>query len=241
MPGPGGATLQAGEIHRVWDIFLLTAVAIIVTVYVLIFWSIVRYRRRTEQLPPQFHNHLPSELIFTAIPLLIVTGLFILTYHAETRVEHVAADPPVQIRVTGFEWSWRFEYGGGGPTVTGTPEQPPVLVLPVNQPVRIDITSADVDHAFFVPVFLFKRDAIPGFVSSFQWDLTRQGTYPGECAEFCGLDHATMNFTVSVRSQQAFADWLRRARASAKTVPRQMERRSAQPAAGGGVPIPVAQ
>jgi cytochrome c oxidase subunit 2 len=235
MPGPGGATLQAGEIHRVWDVFLLTAVAITVTVYALIFWSVVRYRRRTEQLPPQFHNHLPSELIFTAIPLLIVTGLFVLTYRAEMRVERVAADPPVQVRVTGFEWSWRFEYGGG-PTVTGTPEQPPVLVLPVNQPVRIDITSADVDHAFFVPAFLFKRDAIPGFVSSFQWDLRRQGTYPGECAEFCGLDHAAMNFTVSVRSQQAFADWLRRVRASPKTVPRQTERGTAHPAAGGGAP-----
>ncbi|HLW47760.1 MAG TPA: cytochrome c oxidase subunit II [bacterium] len=211
---PGGTTLQAGEIHRVWDIFLLTATAIIVTVYVLIFWSIAVYRRRGEGLPPQFHDDLPWEVGLTLLPLLIVTGLFVLTYRAEVRIEHVAADPPVQIRVTGFEWSWRFEYAGGGPTVTGTPEQPPVLVLPVHQPVRIDITSSDVDHAFFVPAFLFKRDAIPGFVSSFQWDLSEPGTYRGECAEFCGLDHAAMNFTVSVRSRQAFADWLRRARAA---------------------------
>jgi cytochrome c oxidase subunit II len=153
-------------------------------------------------------------MILTAIPLVIVIALFILTYRTETRVDRIAADPPVQIRVTGFDWSWRFEYAGGGPIVTGTPQQPPVLVVPVNQAVRIDITSSDVDHAFFVPDFLFKRDAIPGFVSSFQWDFTRQGTYRGECAEFCGLDHAAMNFTVSVRSPQAFAEWLRRARAA---------------------------
>lgn len=206
---PDGATLQAGVIHHVWNVFFLAAIGVAGTVYVLIFWSLIRYRRRDDRLPPQFKFHTPAEIVFTVIPILIVIGLFAVTYTAEQRIERLDPQPAARIRVTGFDWSWRFEYAGGGPTVTGTPQRPPVLVIPVGRTVRIDITSADVDHAFYVPGFLFKRDAIPGLVSSFDWVVSRPGLYRGECAEFCGLDHAAMNFTVSAVTQQAYEQWLR--------------------------------
>ncbi|HEV2356099.1 MAG TPA: cytochrome c oxidase subunit II [bacterium] len=209
---PGGATLQAGEIHRVWTVFLLTAAGVAGTVYALIFWSILRYRRRGDALPAQIRNHIVAEAVFTLIPLLIVAALFAVSFAAERRIERLDPRPAVTVRVTGFEWSWRFEYAGGGPTVSGTPNRPPVLVVPAGRPVRIVITSADVDHSFFVPAFLFKRDAIPGLVSSFDLSVTRPGVYRGECAEFCGLDHAAMTFTVSAVTSQAFDDWLRRSR-----------------------------
>jgi cytochrome c oxidase subunit 2 len=209
---PGGATLQAGDIHRVWNVFLLAAIGVAGIVYILIFWCIVRYRRRSEALLPQFHHHAVVETACTVTALLIVAGLFALSYGAEARIERLDPRPAATVRVTGFDWSWRFEYAGGGPTVTGTPEHPPVLVVPAGRPVHIQITSADVDHAFFVPAFLFKRDAIPGLLSHFDLVVTRPGTYRGECAEFCGLDHAAMNFTVSAVTPQAYEQWLRERR-----------------------------
>ena len=208
---PGGATLQAGDIHHVWNVFLLAAIGVAGTVYLLIFWALVRYRRRDDRLPPQFRHHTAAETTFTIISLLIVAGLFAYSYAAEVRIERLHPRPAATVRVTGFDWSWRFEYATGGPVVTGTPDHPPVLVVPVGRPVRIEITSADVDHAFFVPDFLFKRDAMPGLVSAFDLVVTRPGTYRGECAEFCGLDHAAMNFTVSAVTPQAYEEWLRQA------------------------------
>jgi cytochrome c oxidase subunit 2 len=209
---PGGATVQAGDIHHVWNVFLLAAIAVAGIVYALIFWALVRYRRRDDRLPPQFSHHTAVELTCTIVAVLIVVGLFAVSYAAETRIERLNPRPAATIRVIGFDWSWRFEYMGGGPTVTGTPDRPPVLVVPAGRSVHIDITSADVDHSFFVPAFLFKRDAIPGLTSSFDLVVSRPGTYRGECAEFCGLDHAAMNFTVRAVPPQAYDQWLRERR-----------------------------
>lgn len=212
---PGGATVQAGDIHHVWTVFFLAAIGVAAVVYALIFWALVRYRRRDDRLPPQVGHHTTVELTCTIIALTIVVGLFAVSYAAETRIERLNPRPAATIKVTGFDWSWRFEYTGGGPTVTGTPDRPPVLVVPAGRPVHIDITSADVDHSFFVPAFLFKRDAIPGLITSFDLVVSRPGTYSGECAEFCGLDHAVMNFTVRAVPPQAYDRWLRERRSAA--------------------------
>jgi cytochrome c oxidase subunit 2 len=206
---PGGATVQAGDIHHVWSVFFLAAIGVAGVVYALIFWALIRYRRRDDRLPPQVRHHTAVELTCTALAVLIVVGLFAVSYTAETRIERIDPRPAATIRVTGFDWSWRFEYAGGGPTVTGTPDRPPVLVVPAGRPVHIEITSADVDHSFFVPGFLFKRDAMPGLTSGFDLVVSRPGTYRGECAEFCGLDHAAMNFTVRAVPPQAYDQWLR--------------------------------
>src|SRR5690348_15705117 len=109
---PPGATLQARQVHALWAVFFFTAVGVAAVVYGLIFWSIIKYRKRSDELPPQFRENVPLEIAYTAIPLLIVAGLFILTYRTEGFVDRVAsgADPPVTIRVTGFQWSWRFQY-----------------------------------------------------------------------------------------------------------------------------------
>ena len=82
------------------------------------------------------------------------------------------------------------------------------MVLPMGETVRIELTSSDVIHSFYVPGFLFKRDAIPGRTTAFDFRADRLGVYRGECAEFCGLDHAYMNFSVRVVSPGAFEAWL---------------------------------
>jgi cytochrome c oxidase subunit II len=213
---PPGATLQGRQVHGLWEVFFAAALGVAAIVYGLIFWSILRYRKRSGELPPQFREHVPLEIAYTIIPLLIVAVLFVLTYRTETFVDRVstAADPPVTIRVTAFQWSWRFQYDGTPVQVAGTPDRPPEAVVPTGEAIRFILDSADVMHAFWVPAFLFKRDAMPGLTNQVDLTVQQPGTYLGECAEFCGLDHARMLFTIKAISPADYQRWLRRSRGS---------------------------
>jgi cytochrome c oxidase subunit II len=219
MPGGAGGTLQAEVIHRLWYIFLLATIFVGGTTYFLIFWNLIKYRRRDERLPPQFRNQHVIEGLCIGAAVAIVVVLFVFSNNVERFVDQDPPNAPVRIAITGFQWSWRFAYQGGGPVINGTPETPPVLTLPVGQTVHFELTSADVDHSFFIPEFYFKRMAIPGYTSGFDFKVLHPGTYFGECGEFCGLDHAFMRFTVSAQSPQAFAAWLTRARDARSETP----------------------
>jgi cytochrome c oxidase subunit II len=205
---PDSPTTQGREIGALGDVFFWAAVGVAAAVYGLILWSVVRYRGRSDQLPPQTRSNIPVEVLYTLVPVAIVVGLFVLSYRAEVRVEAPAEQPAVTVSVTAFDWSWRFDYGGTDVSVIGTPDEPPEMVLPVGRPVRIELTSTDVIHAFYVRDFLFKRDAIPGRTTSFDLTLDRAGVYRGQCAEFCGLDHYRMRFTVRGVSGDEFDEWL---------------------------------
>lgn len=210
---PRAPTLQGLAVEHLWLVFLFVGLAVAAAVYGLIFWSIIAYRRRGEALPPQFHQNVPLEIVYTAIPLLIVAGLFVLTVRTEAFVDRLTrTGDPVSIRATGFRWSWQFEYEGEHVTVQGTPDRPPELVVPTGEPIRITVVSVDVMHAFYVPAFLFKRDAFPGLTNRFEVTVRDPGTYLGECAEFCGLDHARMLFTVRAVPPAEFRAWLEQAR-----------------------------
>lgn len=211
---PTGATMQAQDIAQLWQVFLLAGLAVAAIVYALLFWCLIAYRRRGAGLPPQFRKNVPLELTYTLVPILVVAWLFWLTYSVEIRTERVAPAPAVRVRATGFQWSWRFEYVGTTVAISGTPDHPPALVLPVGQRVQVTITSIDVAHSFYVPAFLFKRDAIPGLVTQFDWTLASPGTYLGECAEYCGVDHAFMDFTVNAVPAATFRRWLHDAEAA---------------------------
>lgn len=208
---PPGATLQARQVYGLWEIFFFTALGVAAVVYGLIFWSLLKYRKRGEDLPPQFREHVPLEILYTTVPLLVVAVLFVLTYRTEVFVDRVttAADPPVTIRVTGFQWSWRFQYLGTAVQVVGSPDRPPVVVVPAGTPLRFILESADVMHAFYVPAFLFKRDTMPGITNRVEVVVPQPGTYLGSCAEFCGLDHARMLFTVKAVPAADYERWLR--------------------------------
>ncbi len=192
----------------VWGVFTIAGALVALVVYGLIFWCLFAYRRRSEVYPAQFKQNAPLEIAYTVVPLLMVAGLFWLTYHVEADVERVSASPAQVVKVTAFRWNWRFDYPRAGASFVGTFDRPAQLVMPAGQATRIELTSADVNHAFWIPAFLFKRDAIAGTLNRF--DLTPQhaGEYRGECAEFCGLDHAYMTFKVRVLSPQAFSRWL---------------------------------
>ncbi len=208
---PLGGTVQSQSLHDMWVIFFWAGVGVAIVVYGLIGWCILRYRRRSSDVayPDQFRINKHWEIVYTAIPILMVIGLFLITYPSERHVETIAQQQAVVVNVTGFRWSWRFDYPQLDVSATGTPEAPPELVLPLGETARLNVTSVDVDHSFWVPAFLFKRDAIPGLQNVFDWTPKKLGTFRGECGEFCGLDHALMTFTVRVLTPADFRIWSR--------------------------------
>ena len=143
---------------------------------------------------------------------MIVVVLFALSFRTEDRVDAVSPSPDVTLHAEAFAWGWHFTYGDTGPTVVSPPSgvgvTGPTIELPLGQTTRVVLTSNDVIHAFWVPGFLFKRDAIPGRTTEFDLTPTDLGTYQGVCAEFCGLNHAFMTFTVRVVEPQEFSAWL---------------------------------
>jgi cytochrome c oxidase subunit 2 len=210
LPGPP-LTSEAERVRDVWTLFLVLAAAVGLLVVVLVMYCVIRFRKRDDELPSQKHYNIPVEVVYTAVPLLIVIILFVVTAVSVRTVDRVrAGSPDVTVDVLGFQWQWQFGYPDLGVTVTGTDASQPELVLPSNSRVRFRLTSADVIHAFWIPGFRFKRDVIPGQEQVFDVDvLDRTGVFPnsGVCAEFCGLDHAYMRFDVRIVTPDEFQTW----------------------------------
>lgn len=212
---PDPSSQQAGQVLDLWRLFVGASIVIGGIVIGLILFSMARYRGKKAGEPATFDKHVPLEIVYTAIPVLIVAGLFYATYGVEQKVDSTSAAPAVTVAVTAFDWSWRFAYEGTNVSITGHTGAPPTLVLPQGRVVRIVLRSADVIHSFFVPDLLFKRDAIPGRTNVFQFVPDRTGAFHGECAEFCGLNHAEMIFDVRVLPGAEFDAWLARQGTSA--------------------------
>jgi cytochrome c oxidase subunit 2 len=216
---PTSATAQSTVLGADWRLFTTVGLVVIALVWGLLFFAMMRFRRKGgDDAPVQFRNNFALEIGWTIAPLIVVTALFVYTYRAEASVDSLVAHPAVVIVVRAYRWGWNFAYDGGptvggasnGPVGGGAPtnrDGPPELVLPVGETTRIELTSDDVTHGFWVPDFLFKRDAIPGTVNTFDLLPDKLGTYIGRCSQFCGIDHALMLFTVKVVSPRAFAAW----------------------------------
>jgi cytochrome c oxidase subunit 2 len=205
---PEPASRQGGEVLDLWRVLLGAGVALGVVVSGLVLWSVVRYRRprgaAPGDLPVQTRANVPLEVLYTAVPLVIVAVLFAYTMRVQDRVTRVSPTPDLRVEVTGFQWGWRFRYPAEAVTVVGDSNTPPTLVLPVNATVRLRLVATDVVHAFFVPSFLNKRDMVPGMDNEIDVRTTRVGHFGGYCAEFCGLHHAHMVFSVDVVTPEQF-------------------------------------
>lgn len=144
--------------------------------------------------------------LYTLVPFLIIGVLFFFTVQSQNAVLEKEADDAVHVvDVIGQKWSWTFSYReadnpaiGTDAHTIGTLEDIPTLVLPLGEPVRFNLESADVIHSFWVPDFYFKLDVIPGHPNSFDVTPTKPGTFLGKCAELCGTHHAAMVFHVEV-------------------------------------------
>src|SRR4029450_3154235 len=210
VPGctPQSVTEQGQAIYNLYNLFMYIAAVVFVVVSGLVIWSVVRYRRRDDELPSQTHGNNKLELTWTVIPTVIVLFLFVVTIQAQDKVLDSSGDADVNVTVTAFQWSYRFTYEGTGAEVLGTPETIPEMVVPVGQRVRVKLVSADVVHTFYVPQTLFKRQAIPGTVNEFDLTFEKEGLYHGQCPQFCGLQHTDMTFRVRVVNQGQYQTWL---------------------------------
>jgi cytochrome c oxidase subunit 2 len=212
-------TEQGKDISNLYNILLVAATIVFVLVEGAIVFAVLRYRRRDDMLPPQFHGNNLLEVAWTVVPFLIVTALFVLTWGALNRIEARADNPRVVLNIVGFQWQWQFTYQDekvqveeGEPaqdlTVKGTIAKPPEIYLPVNQTIQVNTEARDVIHSFYIPEFLFKRDAFPGHVNTFDLTITKEGVYRGQCTEYCGLAHQAMRFTVHVVPMGEYRAWI---------------------------------
>lgn len=209
---PDAVTTQ-GQDNMVWlwKVFLIGAVAVTALIWILVIISVVRYRRRSDEIPSQKQYNIPVEIAYTIAPLVVVAVLFGLTVYAQNGFTSLSAQPAVRVEVEGFQWQWQFRYPDDGVTVTGSEQAPAVLVLPVGETIRFHLVSDDVNHSFWVPEFLEKRDLIPGVDNQIDVEITRPGEWTGRCAEYCGLDHWLMQFQVIAVPKEQYETWINQA------------------------------
>jgi len=204
---PNPITEQGKTILTLWQGSWIAGLAVGAVVWGLILWAVVFHRKKGDRLPQQVRYNMPIEILCTTVPFVLIAVLFYYTAKDENYIDQLKPNPQVVVDVLGFQWSWQFNYPQYHVTNVGNMygEGPlPVLEIPTGELVQFNLTSADVDHAFWVPEFLFKRDVIPGHPNHFQIVATTPGTFIGHCSELCGLYHSKMLFTVKVVTPQQF-------------------------------------
>ncbi|BDI22425.1 cytochrome c oxidase subunit II [Herbiconiux sp. L3-i23] len=214
-------TSNTSRVSDLWVGSWIVLLAVGVLTWALIIWAAVVYRRRRGQvgLPVQLRYNMPIEIFYTVVPLILVLGFFAFTARDQAVIEARAEEPDVTIEAYGKQWAWDFNYLDEDVYSAGIQAQPeapgvadtgvvqedlPVLVLPVDKTVEIQLKSRDVIHSFWVVDFLYKKDMIPGKTNYMTVTTTREGTYAGKCAELCGDYHSQMLFTVKVVSQTEY-------------------------------------
>jgi cytochrome c oxidase subunit 2 len=213
MGFPEPITPQGKTVLTLWQGSWIAGWAVGVLVWGLILWAVVFHRKRGDKLPPQARYNMPIEIMYTAVPFVLIAVLFYFTAKDENYINKLPKNPAVQVNVLGFQWSWQFSYPQYGVTNSGDMwgEGPlPVLELPAGETVQFNLASADVVHAFWIPEFLFKRDVIPAHPNHFTVtvDKDKLGTYYLHCSELCGLYHSRMLATVKVVSPQEFQAYM---------------------------------
>jgi cytochrome c oxidase subunit II len=232
---PQAATIQGEAISELYDIVFAIAVAIFLAVEGLIVWSIVRYRRRPEDvdLPPQTHGNNLVEALWTLIPTVIVLYMFAISWSTLNTVDATSfaknEKPDVQIHVLAGQFQWQFEYLDANGKHLATETKPVVgtdgeggMAVPVGKKVYVTLDSGDVIHAFYVPRFLFKRDVVPGQTNHFEFTVNENEAgqvFHGQCAELCGTGHRVMLFNVIAMTQADFDAWLARLVEKANATP----------------------
>ena len=203
MPEP--ATKEAHTILNLWNGSWIAAWGVGIVTWGLMLWAAIAYRRRhKDQVPEQTTYNMPLELLYTVVPLIMILGLFWFTARDQSELLTMENDQVQTVNVVAYRWNWGFNYLDEDVYTVGTPAQNAVLVLPVNEKVRFELTSPDVIHSFWVPDFLFKMDVIPGKTNAFELTPDKIGTYVGRCAELCGVEHSQMLFSVKVVERAEF-------------------------------------
>ena len=169
---------------------------------ILLLWPAVFHRGKKDgpEFPKQTQYNIPIEVAYTIIPFIIVAVLFYFTATKQSVITEKTTTYAHEITVKGIQWSWQFGYPEAGPKaiVTGTPAQPPTLVVPLGKRVRYTLTSNDVVHGFWIPAFMIQMQNVPGVVNHLEFTANKLGEFPGRCNLLCGRNHSQMIFTVKV-------------------------------------------
>ena len=182
---------------------------VLITVWVVLAYVIIRNRRRPESEASQTAGNLRLEIVWTVIPAIIVCVLFVLTLRTTQQLSF--PDPAVQFDVVGHQWWWEFDFPSQGFKTANE------VYVPNDETVYADLRSSDVIHSFWVPQMGGKVQTIPGRVNHISFTPLVLGTYLGECAEFCGVQHAQMRFVMKVVPPAQYVAWLQHQQQPAAT------------------------
>ena len=239
---PEGVTILSKKIYSLHMLILWVCVGIAVVVFGAMIFSMIKFRRSKGAEPDKTMVHSTKvEIVWTVIPILILVGMAVPIAKTLIEIEDMG-QVDVNIKVTGYQWKWEYEYLGENVSFFSTlkrdsdvarqlgsgidPNEVPnylldvdnPLVIPAGQKIRFLLTAQDVIHAWWVPDFGMKKDAIPGYVNEIwvQVEADKVGTYRGQCAELCGRDHGFMPIVVEVKSPAEYDAWLRAKQAEQK-------------------------
>jgi len=228
---PVGVTETSREIHDLHMLILWICVVIGILVYGLMIYSIMHHRKSKGAVPAQFHENTKLEIIWTLIPFLILFAMAVPATQVMIKA-YDSSKSDMTIKVTGYQWKWRYTYLDEGidffstldaksneARQVGSKIDPNTvenyllnvdnpMVVPVGKKVRILLTAADVLHAWWVPDFGWKKDAIPGYITDGWIKVDKAGTYRGQCAELCGRDHGFMPIVVIAKEEGEYKQWL---------------------------------
>jgi len=226
-----GVTELSREIYGLHMLILWICVAIAAAVFGVMIYSIATFRKSKGAVAATFDHSTKAEIAWTVIPVLILVGMAVPAAKTLVKIEDTRGSE-LTVKVTGYQWKWQYEYVDHGVSFFSTLarssdearqldsgikpqsvenyllEVDKPLVVPQGRKVRVLITANDVIHAWWVPDFGMKKDAIPGYINEMWFNAEKPGTYRGQCAELCGRDHGFMPVVVEVLPQDEFDAWL---------------------------------
>jgi len=219
------ATPVMEQITWFHDFLLYLVTAITLFVLVLLVIVIVRFNAKANPVPSKTTHNTLIEVIWTVVPVVILTAIAVPSFKL-LFLQTIIPVADVTIKATGKQWFWSYAYPDAKFEFDSLmlqdkdrkPDQPRLLavdndvVVPVNKVIRVQVIGADVIHAFAVPSFGIKIDAVPGRLNETWFKATREGIYYGQCSELCGKDHAYMPIAVRVVSDKEYAAWLEQAK-----------------------------
>jgi cytochrome c oxidase subunit 2 len=221
-----GVTEISASVYNLHMIIFWICVVIGLVVFGVMFWSIINHRKSKGVEPAQFHESTTVEILWTVIPFVILIAMAVPATGTLMKM-YDSSDAAVDIKVTGFQWKWKYDYlneevsffsnlstsqdqvynrDDKGENYLLEVDEP--LVIPVGKKIRFLVTANDVIHSWWVPDLAVKRDAIPGFINEAWTKVEVPGIYRGQCAELCGKDHGFMPVVVKVVPEVEYQEWV---------------------------------
>ena len=218
------ATDKMANIENFHELLLYIIIAVSVFVLALLLWVMVRYNKRANPVPSKTTHNTLIEIVWTVVPVVILVVIAIPSFKLLYANEKIPSDVAMTIKAIGKQWFWTYEYpdngnftfdatmlddaaakAAGEPRLLGASE---FVVVPEDTKVRIIVTAADVIHAWTIPAFGVKIDAVPGRLNELWFQANDPGIYYGQCSELCGANHAFMPIAVKVVTKEEFTAWV---------------------------------